>query len=44
MIVRKMTVADYEASYALWLSVPGMGLNDFDDSREGIEKYLRRNP
>jgi ribosomal protein S18 acetylase RimI-like enzyme len=21
-----------------------MGLNDIDDSREGIEKYLRRNP
>ena len=30
--------------YALWLSCAGMGLNDLDDSREGIEKFLKRNP
>jgi len=28
----------------LWLNTPGMGLNTTDDSREGIEKYLKRNP
>ena len=39
-----MTCHDYDAVYALWLSCRGMGLNDVDDSREGIEKYLRRNP
>ncbi|MBR3504831.1 MAG: GNAT family N-acetyltransferase [Clostridia bacterium] len=39
-----MTIGDYDAVYALWLSCPGMGLNNLDDSREGIERYLRRNP
>lgn len=44
MSIRKMTIADYEAVYALWLSCKGMGLNNLDDSREGIERYLKRNP
>ena len=44
MHIRIMTCHDYDAVYALWLSCKGMGLNDVDDSREGIEKYLRRNP
>ena len=41
---RPMTIADYDAVYRLWLSTPGMGLNTVDDSREGIARYLRRNP
>lgn len=44
MNIRKMTISDYEAVYALWLSCKGMGLNNLDDSREGIERYLKRNP
>lgn len=44
MQIRPMTASDYDPVYALWLSCKGMGLNDVDDSREGIEKYLRRNP
>ena len=39
-----MTIDDYDAVHALWLRTPGMGLNDVDDSREGIARYLRRNP
>jgi ribosomal protein S18 acetylase RimI-like enzyme len=39
-----MTIDDYERVYALWRNTPGMGLNDLDDSREGIGKYLARNP
>lgn len=39
-----MTIADYEGVYALWLSCAGMGLNSLDDSKEGIEKFLHRNP
>lgn len=42
--IKNMTIADYEAVYQLWISTPGMGLNDLDDSREGIEKFLTRNP
>ena len=39
-----MTVADYDMIYELWRSCEGMGLNNVDDSREGIEKFLKRNP
>lgn len=44
MNVRIMTINDYEAVYVLWLSTAGMGLNHVDDSRSGIQRYLRRNP
>ncbi|MDE7291419.1 MAG: GNAT family N-acetyltransferase [Treponemataceae bacterium] len=44
MQIRKMKIEDYEAVWRLWLSCKGMGLNSVDDSREGIEKFLRRNP
>ena len=44
MEIRKMQLDDYEDVYALWRSCPGMGLNNVDDSREGIGKYLARNP
>lgn len=43
-MIRKMTIADYDSVYSLWLSCKGMGLNDLDDSREGIERFLMRNP
>ena len=41
---RVMTIDDYDAVYDLWINTPGMGLNSTDDSRSGIEKYLKRNP
>lgn len=44
MQIRRMTLSDYDQVYALWRDTPGMGLNATDDSREGIEKYLLRNP
>ncbi|MCR5772916.1 MAG: GNAT family N-acetyltransferase [Butyrivibrio sp.] len=44
MIIRLMTIDDYEKVYHLWLSCDGMGLNNLDDSKEGIAKYLDRNP
>ncbi len=40
---RLMTMADYEQAYDLWI-LCGNGLNDKDDSPEGIDKYLKRNP
>lgn len=42
--LRPMTLADYDDVYTLWLSCKGMGLNNLDDSKEGIAKYLERNP
>jgi len=43
MTIRVMTISDYENVYSLWLNTPNMGLNDIDDSKDGIEKYLARN-
>ena len=42
--IRTMTLADYDDVYSLWLSCKGMGLNNLDDSKEGIARYLERNP
>ncbi|WP_049236131.1 GNAT family N-acetyltransferase [Moraxella canis] len=42
--IRLMTISDYDDVYALWLSCVGMGLNDIDDSKVGIDKFLQRNP
>ena len=44
MEIRPMTIGDYDHACSLWLSTPGMGLNSIDDTKEGIEKYLERNP
>lgn len=44
MDIRPMTIDDYDKLYALWMSCKNMGFNDLDDSRDGIERFLRRNP
>ena len=44
MQIRTMTIADYEKVYALWMSCKNMGFNDIDDSKEGIARFLERNP
>jgi len=44
MEIRVMTINDYDEVYTLWDSAPGVGVNDFDDSKEGIARYLARNP
>ena len=43
MNIREMTETDYDQVYQLWLSCAGMGLNDLDDSKEGIARFLQRN-
>lgn len=44
MIIRQMKTGDYNDIYSLWLSCQGMGLNDSDDSQQGIKRFLERNP
>ena len=44
MEIRTMTIDDYDRVYALWMSCRNMGFNNLDDSRDGIGRYLRRNP
>ncbi len=38
-----MTAEDYDEVFRLWESAEGVGLTDAD-SRDGVEKYLGRNP
>lgn len=44
MEFRVMDIQDCDQVYALWMSCKNMGFNNLDDSREGIERLLRRNP
>jgi len=44
MKIRKMTIDDYDQVYNLCLSCEGMGLNNIDDTYEGINRFLLRNP
>lgn len=43
-MVRLMTMEDYDEVYALWLTIKGFAIRSIDDSREGVERFLRRNP
>ena len=45
-IIRKVSIEDYGAIYELWNSTEQSrrALNPVDDSREGIARYLKRNP
>ncbi len=43
-MLRIMTIDDYEQVYALWKQIHGFGIRSVDDSREGIQRFLRRNP
>ena len=44
--IRTVSIEDYDEIYKLWNSTEQSRrtLNTVDDSREGIEKYLKRNP
>jgi len=44
MTIRNMTIDDYDAVLQIWKGTDGIGLRALDDSRDGIEKFLRRNP
>ena len=43
-MLRIMTIDDYEQVYALWRQIQGFGIRSIDDSREGVTRFLRRNP
>lgn len=43
-MIRLLTIEDYDQIYCLWQDTPGVGLNHLDDSREGIHRFLLRNP
>ena len=42
--IKTMTIEDYQGLYALWKTIRGFGMRSIDDSREGVERFLDRNP
>ncbi len=44
MEIREMLPSDYDAVKALWLTIKGFAIRSIDDSREGVEKFIARNP
>ena len=43
MTIRTMTIEDYEGVYELWMTIKGFAIRSIDDSRLGVERFLRRN-
>lgn len=43
-MIRVMTIEDYDGVYALWKKIRGFGIRSIDDSREGVGRFLKRNP
>ena len=39
-----MTIKDYEEVYTLWTTIHGFGMRSLDDSKEGVQRFLQRNP
>ncbi len=44
MLIREMTIEDYEQVKELWLSIKGFAMRSIDDSYDGVKKFLERNP
>ena len=44
MIVRTMTIEDYQGVHDLWMTIKGFAIRSIDDYREGVERFLKRNP
>lgn len=43
-MVRLMTIDDYDQVHALWMRIKGFAIRSIDDSRAGVERFLKRNP
>lgn len=39
-----MTIDDYDMVYTLWMKIKGFAMRSIDDSKEGVNRFLRRNP
>lgn len=42
--IREMRTEDYAGVHELWMTIRGFGIRSIDDSKEGVERFLRRNP
>ena len=43
-MIRVMTIDDYEQVRSLWMQIKGVAIRSIDDSREGVWRFLERNP
>jgi len=43
-MIRAMVIEDYDEVHSLWMTIRGFGIRSVDDSREGVEAFLKRNP
>ena len=43
-IIRSMTIDDYEGVRELWMSIHGFAIRSLDDSKEGVARFIDRNP
>ena len=43
-MIRIMTIDDYDMVYDLWMKIKGFAIRSMDDSREGVARFLIRNP
>ncbi len=44
ILIRPMTMEDYDEVFEMWQSISGFGIRTIDDSREGIARFMERNP
>ena len=44
MTIREMKIEDYDNVFALWKTIKGFGIRSVDDSKDGIERFLKWNP
>lgn len=43
-MIRTMTIKDYQGVHNLWMSIQGFAMLSQDDSKNGVERFLIRNP
>ena len=44
ILIREMTPEDYDKVYELWMSIQDCGIRCNDAAREGVTRFLKRNP
>lgn len=43
-MIREMKPEDFQSVHDLWMTIKGFGIRSVDDSKEGVERFLHRNP
>ena len=44
LLIRAMLPEDYDKVSKLWMSIKGFAIRSIDDSREDVERFIKRNP